>query len=202
MLHTMAKTDRIDLAIFDRRPGVHRHWVGVVQEFHVRGTYFADILAEVEDHRDVALTIKNAASTDGVAHALVDPVFQRNGDVVSIGLQTTHANATDDISSPLECPPSVSRCRDFGRQIIGLNDRLEDLADHAEIVLAEIRQSDFDIAKLRHTQNVGKQLFGEADASCTDDSDFETHILRPPGGNPFRTRDVIRDGRGKRRTIK
>lgn len=32
VLDAVAKADRVDLAVFDRRPGVHRHRVGVVQE--------------------------------------------------------------------------------------------------------------------------------------------------------------------------
>ena len=33
VLDAVAEADRIDLAIFDRRPGVHRHRVGIVEEF-------------------------------------------------------------------------------------------------------------------------------------------------------------------------
>ena len=76
MLDAVAKADRIDLAVFDRRPGVHRHRVGVVQELRARLGHLADILAEVEDDRDVALAVEDAAGADRIADALVDAIFQ------------------------------------------------------------------------------------------------------------------------------
>ncbi len=81
VLHAVAETDGIDPAVFERGPGVHRHGVGVVEEQRARLGDFADVLAEVEDDRNVALAVEDAAGADGIADALVDAVLQRNVDV-------------------------------------------------------------------------------------------------------------------------
>ena len=64
-------------------PGVHRHRVGVVEEQRAGLGDLADVLAEIEDHRDVALAVEDAAGADRVAHALVDAVLERDVDVVA-----------------------------------------------------------------------------------------------------------------------
>ena len=115
MLDAMAQADRIDLAVLDRRPGVHRHRVGVVQEFRAWLGDFADILAEVEDDRDVALAVENAAGADRIADALVDAVFQRDADIVGIGFQAADAHAADDVARALDRLAAVGRGGHLGR---------------------------------------------------------------------------------------
>ena len=90
------------LAVFVRRPGVHRHRVGVVEEQRAGCGDLADVLAEVEDDRDVALAIQDAAGADRVADALVDAVFQRDADVVREGLEPADADAADDVAGACE----------------------------------------------------------------------------------------------------
>ena len=91
MLDAVAETDGIDLAVVDRRPGVHRHRVGVVQELRARLGDLADVVAEIEDDRDVALAVEDAAGADRVADALVDAIFQRDVDVVPISFEAADA---------------------------------------------------------------------------------------------------------------
>src|SRR5919109_4332594 len=55
VLDAMAKADGLDLSVLDRRPGVHRHRVGVVQEPRSSLRHLANIPAEIEDDRNVAL---------------------------------------------------------------------------------------------------------------------------------------------------
>ena len=102
VLDAVAEADRIDLAVLDRRPGVHRHRVGVVQELGAGLGDLADVPAEVEDDRDVALAVEDAAGADRVADALVDAVFQRDADVVGIGLEAADADAADDVARAFE----------------------------------------------------------------------------------------------------
>ncbi|MNU61141.1 hypothetical protein D3C71_503450 [compost metagenome] len=175
MLHAMAEADRIHLAIFDGRPGIHGHGVGIVQEFCAGCRDFANILAEIQNDRNVALAIKNAAGADGVTDALVDPVFQRDTDVVRIGFQTADPHTAYDVFRTLKRATAVGMRRHFHRKTVGLHDLVEDRPDHIQIVLADIRQRDFDVAKLRHAQEIGEQFFRETDAACANNSDFETH---------------------------
>ena len=104
VLDAVAEADRIDLAIFDRRPGVHRHRVGIVEELRAGLGDLADVLAEVEDDRDVALAVENAAGADRIADALVDAVFQRDADVVGIGLEPADAHAAHDVARARRSP--------------------------------------------------------------------------------------------------
>ena len=58
--------------------------------------------------------------------------------------------------------------------------RFEDRLDHVEIVLADVGQRELDVGELRHAQNVGEELPGEADAAGADDGDLEAaHVLSP-----------------------
>lgn len=159
MLHAMAEADRIHLAIFDGRPGIHGHGVGIVQEFCAGCRDFANILAEIQNDRNVALAIKNAAGADRIAHTLVDTVFQRNANVVGIGFEPTDPHAGDDVFRALQRPTAVRMRGHLYRKTIGLNHLVEDRPDHIQIVLADIRQRDFDVAKLRHAQEIGEQFF-------------------------------------------
>ena len=58
-------------------------------------------------------------------------------------------------------------------QLVRLDDPQQDRLDHLEIVLADVGQRELDVAKLRHAQNVGEQLLGEADAAGANDCDLE-----------------------------
>jgi hypothetical protein len=78
-------------------------------------------------------------------------------------------------SSALQRPAAVGMGGHLHGETICLNDLVEDRPDHIEIVLADIRERDFNIAKLRHTQEIGEQFFRETDAASANNSDFETH---------------------------
>ncbi|MCY1299151.1 hypothetical protein D9M70_486680 [compost metagenome] len=169
----MAETDRVDLAIFDRRPGVHRHRVGIVQELRTRFCDRADILAEIENDGNVALAVEDAAGADRIADALVDAIFQRNADVIGIGFQTADANAADDVARTFQRLQPIGRRRHLRRQAVDLDDSVEDRLDHLQIAGTEVGQRHFDITQFRHGENVGKELLGEADAAGADDGDLE-----------------------------
>ena len=56
VLHAVAEADGIDLAVFDRRPGVHRHRVGVVEQLGAGLADLADVPAEIEERRNELLS--------------------------------------------------------------------------------------------------------------------------------------------------
>src|SRR5690606_11553166 len=59
MLDAMAEADDVGPAIEIGRPGVRGHRIGIIEEQRARLGYLADILAEIENDRDVALAIEN-----------------------------------------------------------------------------------------------------------------------------------------------
>jgi hypothetical protein len=173
VLDAVAETDRVDLAVFDRRPGVHRHRVGIVEELGAGLSHLADVLAEIQDHRNVALAVEDAAGADRVADALVDAVLQWNANIVGIGLEAADAHAADDVARTFQRLAAVGRRRHPRGQFVRLDDPVEDRLDHGEVVLAQIRQRELDVPELRHGKNVGEELLGEADAAGADDGDLE-----------------------------
>lgn len=120
---------------------------------------FADILAEIEDDRNVALTIENAAGADRIADALIDAVFQRNADIFGVSLQTADADAADDVARAFQRLAAIRRRRHARRQLVCFDDPVEDRLDHRQIVLTHIRQRKFNVAEFRHAEDVGEQLF-------------------------------------------
>ena len=185
MLDTVTKPDGVDLAVFDRGPRVHRHGVGVVQEPGIACGNLANVPAEIEDHRDVALPVQDAAGADRVADALVDAVLQWDANVVGIGLEAADAHATDDVAGALERFAPLGRGGDFRRQPVGGNDTVEDPPHHDEVVLADIGKRELDVAKFGHRHDVGDESFGKSDAARADDRDL--HLLMRSSNSPCRS---------------
>ena len=192
VLDAMAEPDGVDLAVFERRPGVHRHRVGVVEEARPGGRHLADVLAEVQDDRDVALAVEDAARADRVADALVDAVFERDADVIGIGLEAADADAADDVVRALERLAAIGGRGDGGGQPVGLDHAVEHLPDHRKAVLADVGQCELGVAQLRDRHDVGEQASGEADAPGANDGDLELvhevsktrpYALPPPGAS-------------------
>ncbi len=96
-LHAVAQADRLHAAVLVAGPGIHRHRVGVVQEQRAGFGHLADILAEVEQFGDGPRGIHDAARAEGIAHALVDAVFQGDIDIMLEGFQPALANGADDV---------------------------------------------------------------------------------------------------------
>ncbi len=179
MLDAMAEPDRIDLAVIDRRPGIHHHGVGIVEELRTRFSDLTDVLAEIQDDRDVALAVQNAARADRIAHALVDTIFQGDAYIVGISLKTTDTDAGHDIASALNSLAAVRRRADADFQTIGLFYRGQNFFNKGEIVLGRIRQRKLDAFEFRHFQNVREKLAREFDATRANDGDLETHCSLP-----------------------
>ena len=100
-LHAVAKADGLHVAVIQRRPGVHGHWVGVVEQ-HMTGSVALDLLAKFQNHRHRALSVEQAAGTDGVADALIDAVFQRDFHVRAETLQAADPRRVDDVIHTIE----------------------------------------------------------------------------------------------------
>ena len=180
MLDAVAEADRIDLAVVDRRPGVHRHRVGVVQEARAGLGDLADVAAEIENDRDVALAVENAAGADRVADALVDAVFQRDLDVVPVGFEAADARAVDDVARAFERLPAVGRGGEPGRQPVGRDHPLEDAAVIIERLRSLMSVSANSMSCSSGTQRMSRhELLREPDAAGADEGDLQAAISLP-----------------------
>ena len=69
-------------AVLQRRPSVSSPArIGVVEEESVLSGHFTDIFTECQNLGNITLATHDTAGAEGIAHALVDAVFQRNIDV-------------------------------------------------------------------------------------------------------------------------
>src|SRR5205809_3648911 len=80
-LHTMTQSNRLHLSILVACPGVHRHWVGIIEKERSGPGNFANIFAKVEQSGDCPLRIHDSTSTDRITNALINSIPQRDLDI-------------------------------------------------------------------------------------------------------------------------
>ena len=56
VLHAVTQTDRVDLAVIDGGPRVHRHRIGIVQHLGAGFADLANVLAEIQKRRNELLS--------------------------------------------------------------------------------------------------------------------------------------------------
>ena len=173
VLHAVAQAHRLDPGIFNRRPGVHRHRVGIVEEQRAGLAQLLDVGAEFHRGMHRALAVHDAAGADRVADTLVHAIFQRDADIVGEGLQPADAHAAHHIARAFQSLAAVGGGDNFGGEFVDVDNALDDLRDHVEIVLVHVRQRDFHACEFRHAQNVADELAGEADGAGADDGQSE-----------------------------
>ena len=171
VLNAVAEADRVDAAVVDRRPGVHRHRIGVIEKARAPRKLgdLANIPTELQDRADRTLAVHDAAGADRVADTLIDPIFQRNADVVGEGFKTADANAIDDIARAFQRLPTIGGGGDPGRQAADRHDPFENPPDHRQIVLIDVGQREFHALEFRHAENVFDERAGKSHASGADD---------------------------------
>ena len=179
-LHAVAQADGLHPAVVVGRPGEHRHRVGVIEQAAARLGYLTDVAADVEDHRDAALAVHDAAGGQGVAHALVDAVTQRHVDVGGKRLDAADPHRTEHVA----CARYGFAAVGGGAQpdpvkAVGADVPLRQLANHVKVPLADIGQGQFERVELRDGEKIAEQLAGEADTAGTDERDLERHAVLP-----------------------
>ena len=135
----------------------------------------AYILAEIQQGRDAALAIHDAADAQGVAHALVHAVFEGDFNIRFEALQAADAHAVHDIPGALEGLPTVGGGLDLRFDAVGLQIPLAELRHHLQVLFADVRERHFEPPQLRHMHDVGKQRAGEGQAARANDSQFKSH---------------------------
>ena len=158
-----------------RRPRVHRHWVGIIQEEGAGFGDCPDVAAEIKDARDVALAVHDAADAERVPNALIDAIFQRDVDIGCKGWETTDPGAVNDIICAGQCAPPIRCGGDGGRQVVFANVLLAKLADHVEVAPRNIGEGELRVGKFGHREDVAQQCAGESNATGADESNFNWH---------------------------
>jgi len=184
-LHAVAEADGVDAFTavegVERRPRVHGHGVGVVQEERAAGRIaiaeLGHVLLEGEDLGNVPLPVHDAPGAEGVPDALVDPVAERDLDVGGKGLEPADARAVHDVAGAVEGPAPLECADQLGRQVVGRDLLLENPVDTLEVPLVDVVKGDLQRLRpeLGHEQEILDELAGEADAAGPDECDAKGH---------------------------
>ena len=155
-LHAVTETHGVYPPVVEHRPGIHRHRVGVVQEKRPLPRYLADVPAEIEDGRDVALPVHDPARAEGVPHALVHAILQRDVDVLCKRFEPPDARAVHHVVRPRERPATVTRRDDLGWKMVISKILLADPRDHLEVPRVDVGECELRIPKLRNNKDVAE----------------------------------------------
>ena len=150
----MAQTDGLDPTVFESGPGIHRHRIGVVEEKRGGGGHLANILAEGQHLRDIALPVHDAAGAERIADALINPVFERDVDIEGEGVESADPRGVEHIVGPLQGAAPIGRDPEGGGQSIGLDIASGQLGDHIEVVLVDIVEGEFAVGQFGHRENI------------------------------------------------
>ena len=173
-LHAVAQADRCHPAVVVGGPGEHRHRVGVVEQAAAGLGHLADVAADTEDHRDAALAVHDAASGQGVAHALIDAVAQRHVDVGGERLDSAHAHGAEHVASARYRLAAISSGAQLDPvEAVGADVPLRQLADHVEVVRADVGQRHLERGEFRDREKIAEQLAGKPDAAGADERNLE-----------------------------
>ena len=179
-LHAMAEADRAHAAVLVAGPDVHRHRIRIVEEEGVGLAHGADVGADVEQGRNGALTVHDAASANGIADALVDAVLEGNVDIQLKGVEPALAHDRDHVVGVGDGFAAVGCGRDGGGQAVGVDVPLRQLHHHLQIAGVDVHKGEVGVSQPGHGENVVHQLAGEADRTGPDHCDFYRHgmVLR------------------------
>ncbi len=98
----------------------------------------ADVAAEIQDLRNVALAIHNAPSAERVADALVDAVLKRYIHIEGKCIKAANARGVEDVVGSLQRASTLGAGAELGRQPVGGNVALGQLGDHFEVALVDV----------------------------------------------------------------
>ena len=150
--HAVAQADRGHAAVSIGRPGEHRVGVAVVEQQHIGLGQLANVGTPVQHRCDAALAVHDAAGAEGVAHALVDAIPQRNIDIGLERLGAAHASGVDHVIGIGQGHPTIGRGGHPGRQLVCQNVPFQELRDHLEIPRVKIVQCELGISEFRNGQ--------------------------------------------------
>ena len=180
-LHAVAEADRLHAAVLVRRPRHHGAGVGIGQENASGRGDLADVPAEIEDLRDPALTVHDAARREGIADALVHAVAQGDLDILLERLEHPDAHGVDDVFRAAEGLPAVEGRMDLNIQAVLVDVPLAEAVHHVEVLRVDVHEGHLDVVKFRDGEQVGEQAAGEAHAARADERDLEGHGKTPFG---------------------
>ncbi len=178
-LHPVTQAKGFHPAIFIAGPGVHRHGIGVIQEQRPRFGHFADIFADTKQLGDRALGIHDPAGADGIAHALVDAIFQRDIDIQLESFQAALADHANHIIAILDSLPPVGGADNLSRQAVGLDVALAELGNHIQVHRVDIHEGEGRIGEFGDGQDIMHQAAREANRASANHGNFQWHAIAP-----------------------
>ena len=153
---SVAQTNGLYLSIFIAGPGRHRIRIRIVQHDRTRLCHLADILAEVKQRRDDALSVHDTARAKRIAHALVHAILQRNLHILLKALKSTDPDTVYDITRIFKCLSAICSRLNRHRNPIRIQIPLAERARPLQIRRIDVCKCDFNIPKLRYRHNVRK----------------------------------------------
>ena len=172
----VAETEGLDPAEVVGGPGEHGVRVAVAEHHAAGGAHFADVAADAEDVGDAALPVHDPARAEGVAHALVHAVLERDVDVGLEGLQPAHAGHVDDVLGAGDGFPLVEGLAQLHPvQSCRRDVAPDELVHHVHVAFADVHVGDLEVGEGRHSEQIGGELAGETDAAGSDEGDLERH---------------------------
>ena len=194
-LHAVAQADCLHPAVVVGGPGEHRHRVGVVEQSAPGLRHLADVPADAQDHRDAALAVHHAAGRQGIADALVDAVVQRNVDIGGERLDAADPHRAEHVASARYGFTAVGGgAQPYPVKAVGADVPLRQLADHVEVLPADVGQCHFERVEFRDGEKIAEQLAGETDAAGANECDLEGHGRVAPARHRRRIRTAGQDG--------
>ena len=160
-----------------RGPSIHGIGVGVVEEPAVGRGDLSDVPAKLQNDWDIALSIHDAASAEGIADALVDPIPERDVNISLKGLEATDSYHGEDVFGSLNGLAPIGSCDYPGRQPGRLDIAPTQLVHHIEIALVDVGERELDVSELGDAEDVAYDTPGESDAASSDYADSHADAL-------------------------
>ena len=175
-LNAVAQPDRLDGRRLADGPAGHGHGVGVLQQPGV-GTDGLHVPADVQEHRDGAQRLEDAAGAHGIRHRLVDAVAQ--GDGVVDGWLVADPDRRDDVVGVVEgLRPVCGGVHGVGAAVVG-GEPLGVSSHKVEPLLVDVHQGDVGSGQRRRLHHVLQEPPGEDDAAGADEGDLGQSCTSP-----------------------
>ena len=105
---------------------------------------------------------------------MIDAVLERDSNVVGEGREAADPRAIDDVPGALKGTASILGRLDARRQLVDVDNRLQNLLDQAEVAFVDVSERDIDVAEFGNAKHVGDKFTSEPDAAGADDRDLQS----------------------------
>ena len=165
-----------NITAIDRRgPRIHGIRVRVIEQQRMVVRHVPNIAAKLQNLRDIALAVHDAARANRVADALVNAVFQGNVHIHLKRFQAAYSGEIQHVIRALKPFAPVSRRRDFRGLPVGANVAFRQLRNLVLIALIDVNETKFGLFQFRNAKNVSNEFSGKFDASRAENGNVNAH---------------------------